>query len=102
VPVAQPGPESRWRCSACGNLTRFDVVRTLRSREFVHVSLAGDQQVQEREVLSETIERVTCRWCAAVDSVVLERRPDHAQPPGPTDRAADPMAAGAAAPDGES
>lgn len=95
MPVAQPGPESRWRCGACGNLTRFDVVRTLRSREFVHVSLAGDPEVQEREVLSETVERVTCRWCAAVDSVVLEPRPDHPEQVGAADRAA-------AAPDGES
>jgi hypothetical protein len=64
------------------------VLRTLRSREFVHVSLAGDQEVQEREVLSETIERVTCRWCAAVDSVVLEPRPDHPEQLGDADRAA--------------
>lgn len=80
MPVALPGPETRWRCAACGNLTRFDVVRTLRSREFLHVSLAGEPQVQEREVLTETIERVTCRWCAAVDSVVIEARPDHPEP----------------------
>lgn len=97
MPVALPGPERRWRCGACGNLTRFDVVRTLRSREFVHVSLAGDQEVQEREVLSETIERVTCRWCAAVDGVVLEPRPAHPEQQGAVDRAA-----AAAAPDGES
>ncbi|HEX4015604.1 MAG TPA: hypothetical protein VHX15_02620 [Frankiaceae bacterium] len=95
MPVAQPGPESRWRCGACGNLTRFDVVRTLRSREFVHVTLAGEQEVQEREVVSETIERVTCRWCAAVDSVVLEPRPDHPEQLSAVDRAA-------AVPDGES
>ncbi len=79
MPVDLPGPGSRWRCGACGNLTRFDVVRSVRSREFVHVSLAGDQEVQEREVVSETVERITCRWCAAVDSVVLESRPDHAE-----------------------
>jgi hypothetical protein len=51
------------------------VVRTIRSREFVHVSLAGEPQVQDREVLSEAIESVTCRWCAAVNSVVVEDRP---------------------------
>jgi hypothetical protein len=95
VPVDLPGPESRWRCGACGNLTRFDVVRSVRSREFVHVSLAGDQEVQEREVVSETVERVTCRWCAAVDSVVLEARPDH-----PESLAAD--RASASVTDGES
>ncbi len=80
--VAAPGPDTRWRCGACGNLTRFDVVRSVRSREFMHVSLAGEPVVQEREVLSETIDRVTCRWCAAVDSVVIERRPDHPEVPG--------------------
>lgn len=76
MPVAAPGPDSRWRCGSCGNLTRFDVVRTVRSREFLHVSLAGEPEVAEREVLSEAIERVTCRWCAAVDNVVVEPRPD--------------------------
>jgi len=81
VPIALPGPDSRWRCGSCGNLTRFDVVRAVRSREFVHVSLAGEPQTQEHEVLSETVERVTCRWCAAVDSVVLEPRPERAQLP---------------------
>ncbi len=96
MPVALPGPESRWRCGACGNLTRFDVIRALRSREFVHVSLAGVQEVSEREVLVETIERVTCRWCAAVDSVVIEPRPDH---PEQVDDAA---GRAAAVPDGES
>jgi hypothetical protein len=75
LPVVAPGPESRWRCGSCGNLTRFDVVRTVRSREFVHVTLAGEPQTQDREVLSEAIESVTCRWCAAVNSVVLEDRP---------------------------
>lgn len=96
MPVELPGPQTRWRCSACGNLTRFDVVRTLRSREFVHVSLAGEPEVQEREVLSETIERVTCRWCAAVDSVVLEPRPDHPEQLAAADRST------GAIPDGES
>jgi hypothetical protein len=42
----------------------------------VHVSLAGEPQVQDREVLSEAIESVTCRWCAAVNSVVVEDRPE--------------------------
>jgi hypothetical protein len=81
VPVAVPGPDTRWRCGGCGNLTRFDVVRAVRSREFVHVSLAGEPQTQEREVLSESVERVTCRWCAGIDTVVLELRPDRAQLP---------------------
>ncbi len=73
--VPQPGPDSRWRCTLCGNLTRFDVVRATRAREFVHVDLAGEPAVEETEVLSETVERVSCRWCQAVDQVELVDRP---------------------------
>jgi hypothetical protein len=35
VPVPAPTAETRWRCALCGNLTRFDVERTVRSREFM-------------------------------------------------------------------
>ena len=59
----------------CGNLTRFDVTRTARTREFVHVDLAGEPVVEEREVLAETVESVRCRWCAGVDTVELVDRP---------------------------
>jgi hypothetical protein len=59
----------------CGNLTRFDVTRTLRTREFVHVDLAGTPAVEEREVLAETVEHVACRWCGSLDAVVVEPRP---------------------------
>ena len=44
VPIELPGPQTRWRCNVCGNLTRFDVVRTVRSRDFVHVDLAGEDR----------------------------------------------------------
>jgi hypothetical protein len=75
VAVTMPGEQTRWRCTACGNLTRFDVVRTTKTREFVHADLAGEQQVEEREVLSDNVERVTCRWCSGVDTVELVERP---------------------------
>ena len=65
---------TRWRCTLCGNLTRFDVVRSTRVREFVHLDLAGDSRVEETEVLGETIEQIRCRWCNAVDSVELVPR----------------------------
>jgi hypothetical protein len=58
-------PESRYRCGACGNLTRFDVLSTRRTRRFVHFSLSGDPAVDEEEVIEETIESITCRWCNA-------------------------------------
>lgn len=76
MPVALPTAQTRWRCSACGNLTRFDVVRTLRLREYVHADLTGDRTVEESETLGETVEHVTCRWCGAVDQVELVPRPD--------------------------
>lgn len=76
MPVAPPTPQTRWRCAACGNLTRFDVVRTRRLREYLHADLAGDPVVEESETLSDVVEHVTCRWCGAVDSVELVPRPD--------------------------
>ena len=75
MPVAQPGPDARWRCTLCGNLTRFDVLRSVRAQEYVHVDLAGRQVVEERDVLVDDVEHVTCRWCSAVDQVEVVARP---------------------------
>ncbi len=74
----------RYRCTACGNLTRFDVVTTRRTRAFHHYNLGGDLEIEEEDVLDERVEQVTCRWCNAsgesietVDAVGLraEERP---------------------------
>jgi hypothetical protein len=75
VPQTIPGPDTRWRCTVCGNLTRFDVLRTTKAREYLHVGLAGEQQTEERELLEDVVEHVTCRWCNAVDQVELVPRP---------------------------
>jgi hypothetical protein len=75
VPVAVPGPTTRWRCTLCGNLTRFDVTRSTKAVEYVHVDLAGEQVVEEREVVGDVVEHVTCRWCKAVDQVEVVARP---------------------------
>lgn len=74
--VQSPDPSSRWRCSQCGNLTRFDVTRTTRVREYLHVDLSGQPRVEEREVLADTVEQVTCRWCAGAGTVEVVPRPD--------------------------
>lgn len=74
--IAMPGDDERWRCTGCGNLTRFDVTRTIRSRDYVHLDLSGDGAVEERTVLSEEIEGIRCRWCGATDSVEIIARPD--------------------------
>jgi hypothetical protein len=60
---------SRYRCTACGNLTRFDVVSTRRTRAFHHYSVGGELEIEHEDVLDETIESVTCRWCGTADTV---------------------------------
>ena len=56
---------TRYRCGACGNVTRFDVVATRRTRAFHHYTIGGDLEIEEEEVLDERVEQVTCRWCSA-------------------------------------
>ncbi len=72
--TVNPDPTQRWRCSGCGNLTRFDVTRTARSQEFWHFDLAGERTVDESRTLDETIETVTCRWCGRADAIELVAR----------------------------
>jgi len=62
---------TRYRCSACGNLTRFDVTTTRRSRAFHHYTVGGELTVEDEEVLDEQIESVACRWCGTGASVVV-------------------------------
>ena len=54
---------ARYRCTACGNLTRFDVTVTRTERSFYHYSIGGELHVDEREVVVETVDAVSCRWC---------------------------------------
>jgi hypothetical protein len=75
-----PDATTRWRCTRCGNLTRFDVTRRARTREFVHADLAGEPAVEEREVLEEVVESVRCRWCDADGTVELVPRPTGSGP----------------------
>ncbi len=59
----------RYRCAACGNLTRFDVTTTRRTRAFHHYTLAGEVTVEDEQVLSEVVEEVSCRWCGTSRAV---------------------------------
>ena len=61
---------TRYRCNACGNLTRFDVVASRRTRAFHHYSIGGELTVEEEDVLDERVEQVTCRWCNASGDAV--------------------------------
>ena len=73
---------TRFRCSACGNLTRFDVVASRRTRAFHHFSVGGELTVEDEEVLDESIEAVSCRWCGAsgdaIEQVAVDERTDRA------------------------
>lgn len=62
-------PPDRYRCATCGNLTRFDVTVTRRTRAFHHYSLGGELAVEDEEVLSERVEEVTCRWCGSAKAI---------------------------------
>ena len=79
----------RYRCNACGNLTRFDVVATRRTSAFHHFSVAGELTVEAEQVLDERVEQVACRWCGAsgdaIEEVAVEGLPTDA----PTDATAD-------------
>jgi hypothetical protein len=62
---------NRYRCTACGNLTRFDVVTDRRAKAFHHFSVGGDLSVEDEEILSESVVDVSCRWCGHGRSVEL-------------------------------
>jgi hypothetical protein len=62
---------TRYRCAACGNLTRFDVVTTRRTTAFHHFTVSGDLSIEDEQVLDEVVESVTCRWCGSGGSVQI-------------------------------
>lgn len=65
----------RYRCTACGNLTRFDVVERARTRRFHHFDLGGVSRVETEEHLEREVESVTCRWCGRTDAIEVEEAP---------------------------
>ena len=60
---------TRYRCTACGNLTRFDVTTTRTARAFHHYSIGGELTVEEEEELVSSVDEVSCRWCGHGRSV---------------------------------
>ena len=80
-PSEAAGPSvTRYRCAACGNLTRFDVVTSRRTRAFHHYSVGGELSVEDVEVLEESVDEVSCRWCGNGRSIEVIR-----DEPGPLD-----------------
>lgn len=70
MPSTEPD-RSRYRCGACGNLTRFDVVETVRTREYHHFTIGGELNVDETEVLVYTVNSVECRWCGHGNNIQI-------------------------------
>jgi hypothetical protein len=63
-------PPIRYRCTACGNLTRFDVTTSRRTAAFHHYTVGGELQIEDERVLDERVESVSCRWCGTGASVI--------------------------------
>lgn len=61
---------TRYRCAGCGNLTRFDVTVTRKTKEFRHFTVGGELEIEDVEVITEDVEAVACRWCGAADERV--------------------------------
>lgn len=74
-----PDDHHRWRCGACGNLTRFDVVRTAKTQEYWHVDLGGRAQVEESTTVMSCVDSVSCRWCGRNDAISLVDRPESSE-----------------------
>lgn len=62
---------ARYRCTSCGNLTRFDVTATRRTKAFHHFTVGGELTVERSEVLVESVESVECTWCGPSGLVEL-------------------------------
>jgi ABC-type cobalamin/Fe3+-siderophores transport system ATPase subunit len=58
-----------YRCTHCGNKTRFDVYDTVRRRRYEHASLAGEVSVDDEQIVARTVDRVVCRWCERDDAI---------------------------------
>ncbi len=82
--TAPVGDPVRYRCTACGNVTRFDVVAVRRTEAFHHYSLGGELTVEDETVLEERVTEVRCRWCrASGDAIAVEEgAPSDAAAPG--------------------
>ncbi len=55
--------DKRYRCTGCGNLTRFDVIADTRSKSFYHYEIGGELHIEDEEIISRNIVEVICRWC---------------------------------------
>jgi hypothetical protein len=73
----------RYRCRACGNLTRFDVTTTRTTRAFHHYSVGGALVVEDEQVLAESVDEIGCRWCARGGTVEIIENPENGSDDAP-------------------
>jgi hypothetical protein len=78
---------TRYRCSACGNLTRFDVTSTKTTRAFHHFTVGGDLVIEDEEVLEASVQDVSCRWCGHGRSIEVLGEHDRVDDPASADDA---------------
>jgi hypothetical protein len=58
-----------YRCTHCGNRTRFDVVDRVRRKQFHHYTLGGELEVESEEILEQEIESMICHGCERSDGI---------------------------------
>jgi DNA-directed RNA polymerase subunit M/transcription elongation factor TFIIS len=66
----------RYRCTACGNLTRFNVTLTRVISYFHHQAIHGLMTPEDEEVVQETVNEVTCTWCGHGEAIEVIEGPD--------------------------
>ena len=64
---------NRYRCNACGNLTRFDVIKMQRTAEFHHFTTDGKLAIEDQKILEEHIESVNAGGVKAVLTLLKSR-----------------------------
>ncbi|NNN21130.1 MAG: hypothetical protein HKL80_03905 [Acidimicrobiales bacterium] len=53
----------RFRCDACGNITRFDVEVVEHSKAFYHFGIGGELDIEDLKIIDRNVVEITCRWC---------------------------------------
>jgi hypothetical protein len=77
---------TRYRCTSCGNLTRFDVTTMRRVKAFHHYTVGGELTIEDPEVLEDRVEEILCRWCGPagkVEEMTTDLDTDAAEPSAP-------------------
>ncbi len=53
----------RFRCDACGNITRFDFEVVEHSKAFYHFGIGGELNIEDLKIIDRKVVEITCRWC---------------------------------------